>query len=345
MTAQDCQVIDSAEMVYDYYNGYEISLKFEKALPLLIGHPLVFEKSKDGSLSHVELSGGKPCLFVEKLKDGLTVKINPFPDENSIMLLKEPPNRLKVISFSDEVLKISRIIKKRGIKIPGNAESQVAEILAPASPFMDIHSHLAVSSEKIENIESDSTPNIRLYPAGAGIRADIAVLPFGETGPSFKPGKGGEAVMTDLDGRRVQTVRNLLDEKTRAKKVIETCPSLEQASKSFHWYSEDIDDILELISELKEVAEKGLAAVAWPEGKSLGIKASIDTDSMNLKVSSGVDWFEIDGSVKTDDGTLIEIKKILGNLSMDSRFVKIGENEFLPLSYQTEYREVLQPRL
>lgn len=332
MTAQDCQVIDSAEMVYDYYNGYEISLKFEKALPLLIGHPLVFEKSKDGSLSHVELSGGKPCLFVEKLKDGLTVKINPFPDENSIMLLKEPPNRLKVISFSDEVLKISRIIKKRGIKIPGNAESQVAEILAPASPFMDIHSHLAVSSEKIENIESDSTPNIRLYPAGAGIRADIAILPFGETGPSFKPGKGGEAVMTDLDGRRVQTVRNLLDEKTRAKKVIESSPSLEQASKSFHWYSEDIDDILELISELKEVAEKGLAAVAWPEGKSLGIKASIDTDNMNLKVSSGVDWFEIDGSVKTDDGTLIEIKKILGNLSTDSRFVKIGENEFLALS-------------
>lgn len=332
LTDQDARAIDASEMAYDYYRGYELDLKIEKAISILEGHPFVFEKNKDNSLVRVEICKGKPGLSVKKGKNEINVSISPFPEEYKIILVKEPPARIRIYNFSDELIKIAKVIGKDGLSAPVEAEEKIREILAPASPYLEIQSDLTAIGLHMDTIESDSMPSILLYPVGTGIRADITVLPLGDSGPSFKPGQGGEIIMTELEGKKVQSIRNLKNEKAKAKKVIENCPSLEQASKSFHWYSEDIEDILELVSELKEVAEKGLAAVAWPEGKSLGIRANVDTDKMNIKVSSGVDWFEIDGSVKTDDGTIIDIKKIMSQLSTDSRFVKIGENEFLALS-------------
>lgn len=332
LTDQDARIIDSTEMLYDYYKGYELSLRIEKAAPFLAGHPFIFEKKKDGSLEKVDISTGKPSLSVKKQKDSIRVRITPFPDDRRISLIKEPPSKIKVVSFSEELIRISRIIGKNGLSAPMEAEEIIKEILAPASPVLEIESDIAASVEHVETVESDHCPAILLYPAGAGIRADVSVLPLGENGPSFKPGQGGEIIMTEIEGKKIQTSRNLQLEKTKAKEMISLCPSLERSSKSFNWYSEDLEDILELISELKDTAEKGLATVVWPEGKSLGIRANVDTDKMDIKISSGVDWFEVQGSICADDGTIIDIKRIIENISPDSRFVKLGESEFLALS-------------
>lgn len=332
LTDQDARIIDSTEMIYDYYKGYELTLRIEKAAPFLVGHPFVFEKAQDDSLEKVEIVSGKPSLLIKKQKGSIEVKIKPFPDDSKLSLVKEPPSKIRVVSFSEELFRITRVLGQKGLTVPMEAEDLISEILAPASPVLEIESDIAASFEQVETVEPDTNPAVLLYPAGSGIRAEVSVLPLGDNGPSFKPGQGGEIIMSDIEGRKIQTSRNLQLEKTKAKDMISLCPSLEKSSKSFSWYSEDLEDILELVAELKDLSEKGAATVVWPEGKSLGIKASIDSDRMEVRISSGVDWFDIEGSVKADDGTIIEIMKIMKNLNPESRFVKLGEGEFLALS-------------
>jgi SNF2 family DNA or RNA helicase len=309
-----------------------MEFSFEDTLPIMVGHPVIFRKNKDSTLTHVDLISGKPQLSVKKGKKGLKLSINPFPDDKKVCVIEEPQDRIRVVQFSDEIIRVAKIIGKNGTYFPDEAEKMITEILAPASPFLDIQSDLAATSMNIETVESNSTPGVLLYPAGEAIKADIVIMPLGENGPLFKPGQGGEIIMTELEGKRIQAIRNLKAEKEGSGRLIATCPSLEQSAKSFLWYSEDLEEILELVSELKDAAAKGIATVSWPEGKKFGIKTSIDTDKLNLRISSGTDWFDVEGTATAEDGEEIGLKAILKGLSRDSRFIKIGDNEFIALS-------------
>lgn len=331
-TEQDIRVISSAETYYERFRGYEFELRLDKSLPLLENHPLVFLKNADKSLEKVEILKGKPSFSVKKSKNGVRLEIHPFPKDFTTFFIKEPPSKIKVVQFPEILLKIASTIGNEGLFIPTEAEDEVRDLLASVSPYVDISSDLAASEKNMETVEANSTPNILLYPSGQGIKADIRVLPLGENGPSFKPGQGGEIILGEIDGKKIQTVRNIKEEKKLIGLVIKSCPSLEHASKSMVWYSEEIEEILELVTELKEVADQSLCVVSWPEGERYGIKAQLDMENLNIKISSGIDWFEMKGSLKLDETEKVDISVILKNISNESRFVKIGENEFLALS-------------
>jgi len=99
---------------YGYYG--QLDYKFgERAIASLVGHPSVFWEDTN---ARIEIVKGEPELLVKKGKnDRLTLQLSPTPKDNqSIVVVKESPTRLKVIDMTPEHRRISEILRPQKIK-------------------------------------------------------------------------------------------------------------------------------------------------------------------------------------------------------------------------------------
>ena len=95
------------------------------------------------------------------------------------------------------------------------------------------------------------------------------------------------------NGEKVQTKRKLKKEAVDLKKLIASCPSLQD--KSTEWMFTTAQQCLNLLSELK--AYPGDMQLIWPKGESFKLKAKLSVDNLNLKITGSQDWFELEGDV------------------------------------------------
>lgn len=66
--------------------------------------------------------------------------------------------------------------------------------------------------ENAEEVPAQILPHIHLLPANSGLKITLLSRPFTQGRPYFRPGAGGETVIAEIEGKRLQTKRNLSEE-------------------------------------------------------------------------------------------------------------------------------------
>ena len=104
-----------------------------KALPILVGHPLLF--LKDSMTTPVELVKGEPEVRLRSRKRDIHISIHPFPLNNydTVCVFKETPSRFKLICFSAEHLRIAELMGEKGLKLPETSQEMTSRAVASLS--------------------------------------------------------------------------------------------------------------------------------------------------------------------------------------------------------------------
>ncbi|SDO50577.1 DEAD/DEAH box helicase [Desulforhopalus singaporensis] len=347
LTSQDRRVCATIKKSHNpTTNSVSYDFIMDKALVALIGHPHLYLAESPGT--PVEFVPGEPELLVEERGQNLRIRFaHPISSKN-INFHVETPTRVKIISINDNHRRIAQITGQKGITVPMSASEEVLTAIGNISSFMTVHSAIAAdsTSEKAGNItfvEADSTIYMHLLPYGTGFRLEMFVKPFAQGGHYLKPGQGVENIMAEVNGRRLQTKRNLALEEEKARDIEELCPILDLAidmeqENDREWHLFDPDDCLQALLELQEIRDK--VKIEWPEGEKLSITHTSSVENLNLKIRTNrQNWFAMSGELKLDQGKVIELKELLAKVKTSSgRFIEIGDGQFIALTQEFKKR-------
>ncbi|MFL0606646.1 DEAD/DEAH box helicase [Cylindrospermopsis raciborskii] len=333
ITLQDIKVCSCIE-ASNYrisYNKPEYQFN-ERAILALIGHPLVFWE--DAPNIRVEIVQGEMEFLVKKDdQDNLTIELSPKITTDNITCIKETPTRIKVIEITPEHRRMGEILGyENKLTVPRIAEKKILAAINAVSGIVTVHSDIGENVEGIEELPAQTLPYVHLLPTNTGLKVSLLSHPFTEGGPYFHPGIGGERVIAEIGGKRLQTRRNLSQEKELSQHVIHNCPTLisvnEQGSE---WVIEDPDNCLELLLELQALKDK--IVVEWPQGEKMRVSYHADLKDFNLSIERQKDWFAATGELKLSEDLVLDMEQLLQLLEKTpGRFIPMGDGEFLALS-------------
>lgn len=347
LTSQDRRACAAIKRIHNPdTHGVNFVLNMDKALVAMIGHPALF--LAESPSTPVEFVAGEPELLVEERGEYLHICFAHAINTDDINYYRETPTRVKIIKISDNHRRIAQITGKDGITVPVSASEQVLTAIGNISSFMTVHSAIAADSASrkssdITFVEADSTIYMHLIPYGSGFRLEMFVKPFTEGGHYLKPGQGVENIMAEVNGKRLQTRRNLALEEDKARDIEELCPILDLAidmeqENDREWHLYDPDDCLQALMELQSIRDK--VVIEWPEGEKLTISHRVSLANLNLKIRTNrQNWFAVSGQVSLDQGKVIELKELLIQMKNTSgRFIKIGDGQFIALTQEFKKR-------
>ncbi|MFO1371517.1 MAG: DEAD/DEAH box helicase [Candidatus Competibacteraceae bacterium] len=339
LTPQDIEICACIRKNYEgYYGEASYELDERKALPRMVGHPLLFWE--DAPEVRVELVKGEPELLITPQGSHWRLELSPKtqPDE-SLQVVKETPTRLKVIVFSEAHQQV-RTILGEGLLVPGVAKTRVLETVAALSKLVTVQSSIDAGVESLEEVAADPQPHIHLLPFGQGLKIELLVKPFAGGGPYYRPGVGGERVIAEIDGKRVQARRELKLERQRAVRAITAVPTLSrQEATQGEWLLADPEECLEALLELQALGDR--AVVAWPEGEALKVSRPVSLNQLRLTIKQQRDWFALSGELRLDDNQVLDMHRLLELIEQATgRFVPLGEGRFLALT--REFRKRLE---
>ncbi len=347
LTPQDRKICAAIRRIHNAETqGATYHFDMDKALIAMISHPLLFLSESDAT--PVEFVAGEPELLVEERGDFLHIRFAQPVSSSNISHYRETPTRVKIITINDNHRRIAQITGKDGMTVPLSASEQVLTAIGNISSFMTVHS--AIAAENVSNrpgnitfADSDSTTYIHLIPYGTGFRLEMFVKPFIDGGHYLKPGQGVENIMAEVNGKRLQTKRNLALEEEKARDVEELCPILDMAvdmeqENDREWHLQDPDDCLQALIELQAIRDK--VKIEWPEGEKLTITQKASLENLNLKIRTNrQNWFAMSGHLILDQGQVIELKDLLIKIkSAPGRFVEIAQGQFIALTQEFKKR-------
>jgi SNF2 family DNA or RNA helicase len=347
LTIQDRKICAAIKKVqHPETHGISYQFDMDKALVAMIGHPLLFLAQSPSSA--VEFVAGEPELLVEERGGQLHIRFAQAVTKNSITVFQETPARFKIIAINDNHRRIAQITGPDGLSVPLEASEQVLTAIGNISSYMTVHSAIAsdASTNKnfnIEFVEADPSIYIHLLPFGTGFRLEMFVKPFAAGNHYLKPGQGVENIMAEVQGKRLQTRRNLALEEEKAREIEESCPILDLAidieqENDREWHLQDPDDCLQALLELQAIHDQVI--IEWPEGEKLTVSHQASLKNLNLKIRTNrQNWFTLSGNVELDQDTIIDLRELLAKVKgASSRFVQIGEGQFLALTQEFKKR-------
>jgi superfamily II DNA or RNA helicase len=341
MTGQDRKIAACIRksQTYGYYSQTYYDFDTGKALIAMIGHPLVFNAATEEQLT---VARGEFALKVDRQAKKLKLTIVPLPPlDKTVFFCWEGAARLLVYETGKEQQRIAAILGE-GLTVPLEGEKKIGEAISAIAPFVTIHSDVAGEDATVETVVPDSRIHILLRPFDSGIILEVLVRPLGENGSGFFPGQGGATVIAAVNGKRVQTTRNLKTEKRMIQELVATCTTLElYPSKDAFYRIPDPEGSLELLMELRELtaAHADAFVIAWPEGEKLKLRGSATWSKVKVAVSSGKEWFSVEGSVAISDDDVLSLQQLLELSAMNKgRFVQLADGEFVALTEEFRRR-------
>jgi SNF2 family DNA or RNA helicase len=189
-----------------------------------------------------------------------------------------------------------------------------------------------------QEVACDAKPHIHLLPVGDGLKVSVLSRPFATGGPYYRPGTGGATVIAEIDGKRLQTTRNLEEEIERANVAIAACPLLiNQEEHNGEWLVESLEDCLELLLQLQELGDR--IVLEWPQGEKLRVSQQASLKNFQLTIKRQNDWFETNGELKLDDQSVLEMQQLMQLLDhAHGRFIPLSDGQFLALTQEFRKR-------
>lgn len=347
LTPQDAQVCQAMER----YSGVSFSMDVHRALPALVGHPLVF--FAEDLTTPVELVLSDPEMTVTRSKQGLRVALYPdlrpvferpdyaayaYPstvrnDERSL-LLRDTPTRARVVRVTAAHKRIAELLGD-ALEVPEEGAAELSRAIESAARFFQVHS--AVASAMPE-VAADASIHAELAPKGDGLRLRLAVQPFADlgtaAGPRYAPGAGGARVIAEVSGERRAALRDLQAERANAAQVLDALIMLDEDTDTFEWHIDDPEDCLVLVETLQGMAqEEGGVRIEWPAGVTYKVSRPYGAADFKLNCNSSGDWFVASGGLQLDEGTMIDMARLLEfSRQSGGRYIPLGEGGFVALT-------------
>ncbi|MEY4936008.1 MAG: hypothetical protein RIS64_2367, partial [Bacteroidota bacterium] len=189
MTAQDVKAAKAISQSYGgYYGAQDYTMDWEKAIPELVGHPLLFlMKSPTVALQLIEVS---PVLIAKEQKNGYELTFSEPITQSALQIVKESPTRYKVLKIKEVHQKIAQSMSASGLFIPVKGKDKLQKVLETLSGAVEIQSNLMLNTEHLPVVESDAQIHIHLLPVGDGFHVEFYVKPLLGQPRYFKPGDG-----------------------------------------------------------------------------------------------------------------------------------------------------------
>lgn len=338
LTAQDLQAVNAiAGRRYYAGSGIRFELEVHKALAALVGHPLLFWMDSPGT--RVELLPGEPELLVKKHGDLVSIVLNPPLDDSDgdVVVTRETPTRLRLVQVKDEHRRIAAIVGA-GLDVPLAAERRVLRAIGAVSSVVTVQSDIGASSSDIETVAADPRLHVLLRPYQQGMRMQLLVRPL-PGGAYYGPGEGAASVIADVEGIRTEAQRDLNAEREAERQLIGACQVLEHAELEHgEWLLGQPLLALELVDQLRALDSDAIV-VGWPEGEKFRVTKKATSKSVRVQIRRERDWFAASGDVVIDEGRVMNLRTLLEKIQESgSRFVALGENEYLALSDELHRR-------
>ena len=316
------------------YRSYEID---EKAIAEMVGHPYIFLEDSD---IQVELIAARPALSVHETQYGdyqLQSDLTTF--RKDITIEKETNTRYKVYRIDKQQREILHAVRE-GKTIPEVGKEKLIKVLGYFSAYLEVHADLIIDDDHVQSqqMEADSRIRVQLLPLSEGLKAELFVKPFGDRPPYCKPGKGCKTLMNHQNGDRLLVTRDIPCERDYADRILSDLQMLEgyDAGEGVMLFNTPYES-LELLDILKR--HINIAVVEWPEGERLKVRYAANFDNLNLRLTSGMDWFEMEGELQLDEQTVISVGRLLELVkNSHGRFVELAEGEYIALSEKLKRR-------
>jgi SNF2 family DNA or RNA helicase len=324
-----------------YYSSYYGSssdadyLLKDTAFLDLVGHPHVFwEGLPDARIDVVQV---EPELLVKKdsKRNCLIVQLSPAitDPKQELAVQKETLTRLRVTKIQSSHQQIAQILgSSNQLEVPFAAQDRVLSAIGAISGLVTVHSDIGGGMENVESVPSDPRPHVHLLPARDGLKAAILVRPFAIGGSYFQPGEGGETVIAEIEGKRLQTTRKLKEERKLSKAVQQDCWVLsEWVPEDGEWVIDEPSACLELLTQLQELGDR--VTIEWPEGEKMRVKRQLDSSKFSINIKRQRDWFEASGELKINNNDVLNMQELMTLLDQSTgRFIPLGDGEFLALT-------------
>jgi len=338
------------------YADTDYFFESDRAAPHLVGHPLVFRE--DDRSQPIEIVRRDPQLVVAKKAGGkIHMSLEPRPGPNAVQLTEEGPNRLGVVNFTPQHVKLDAILDG-GLTIPASGQQQVVETVQAVAPLVTVHSEIGGAVQVSATIDAESKPHLHLTPYQEGLRVEFFVRPFGLEGPFYRPGAGGENVYAQVEGQSQVARRDLNEERRRTSEVIAACPTLAawvpdlpSADHDEEWrlVLHDVEgfgfptagEALELMLQLQPLIDAETLTLHWPTGglKAFRVVGEVGWPQLRLNVRKDRDWFAASGALQVDDGLTVEVLQLIEWLeNSTSRFMELEDGQFLALTDELRRR-------
>ncbi len=342
LSDQDRRICSTIGCKYgdDYYYRSSPTYYFSAdAFVELVGHPQIFRE--DAVDVKVDVVEGEPELLVKRLEgERLQLSLLPQITRRDVMVVKETPTRIKVVSVSDQHKRIAEVLGATNqLVVPAKAEERVLQAIASIASLVTVQSDIGGGTEA-EEVLSNAIPHVHLLPAGEGLRVSFLIHPFSEGGSCYSPGEGGETVLSVVEGTRLQTKRDLAAEKRNTEAVSNACPVLfHYVPEEGEWWIDDPMDCLELLLQLQRVGEN--VVIEWPEGEKFKVSKQMSSSDFKINVRRKKDWFAASGELRISDNQVMDLQQLMTLLDKTSgQFVPLESGEFLALT--EEFRQRLQ---
>lgn len=250
-----------------------------------------------------------------------------------------------LVTFTREQLKLAGILDGV-LAVPKSVEADVLATAKSLSSLLSVQSDVTFKDNsadvKAKKIAAEPRPHLHLLPFHAGVRGEFFVQPFGEHGPFFAPGQGGENVFAEVLGESVSTKRDLKRETKLVNEIVAACPSLSKLAddelSAFEFSF--ADEALELLLlEIEPAREKGKLIVHWPQGQSLKLAGSADAAQLRVRIERDKDWFTASGELVVDELMTLDMLQLIDFVSASpSRFVQVSDGSFLAITEQLRKR-------
>ena len=247
---------------------------------------------------------------------------------DSLRILRDGPQRARLIRVSSAQKRVAELVAQ-GWAVPVSATAELGAALQVLSGLFQLHS----DAEAGQMVAGDSRLHARLFPLGDGLQLQLVAQPFGAFGPAVTPGQGRGRLMCMHEGVSLATERDLAAEHGFRLAVLDALPFLDpELGPESPWMLADAEEALRAVEVLPGLA--GIAALDWPKGKPLRVTPVV-SQSLTVQVSSGRDWLALNGTAELDEGRVIGLQELLTLARASrSRFVRLGEGEYLALSEQ-----------
>ncbi|MBC7503309.1 MAG: DEAD/DEAH box helicase [Herminiimonas sp.] len=338
LTPQDLRVCAAISDMSHYYGGVRYELNPKRAVAALVGHPLAFWL--DAPAARVELLHSEPEILIKESGGKLTLSLQPTitTDSDNVLITKETPTRLRVLSINEEHRRIAAIIGN-GLSVPAQAKEKVLQAISAISSLVTVQSDIGGGASNVEQIDADQRLHVHLLPHQLGLRMQVLVRPLADGGPYYAPGHGAENVIAEVAGKPLQARRDLAGESRAEQQCIAACPALTRAEQAHgEWLLNEPEDCLELLLQLQDQAP-GSIVLAWPEGEKFKVGARLGFKQFRLSIMADKDWFAAGGTLQVDEGKVLDLRQLLELLNhSQGRFLALGNNEFLALTEEFHRR-------
>lgn len=341
LTEQDKQICNRIEIGYeeDYYSYYrrEVYQLNERAIVEAIGHPHIYWSDACNFDSPISISAAELQLLVSEQKSQLLIKLFPTPNnKKNYIFERTASDDILVYKVEPQHHQVAATLGDKGLLVPKKAKQQVIDSISSIASMLTVQSDIGGQSSHAETVAADHRLHIHLQPMGEGIQIDIFVQPFFNGGPVYKPGMGGSTVLAEIDGKQLQTTRDLAQEEQYLDQVLENCPGLYHANNA-RWILDDTEMALEALLQLQALDD--FALLEWPKGKAIKVSRETGFSQAQFSVRKEKDWFSISGKIQVDDNRVIEVQSLIGLLAATpGRFLKLEDGQIIALTQELRQR-------